>query len=184
MLRATSLRASVRAMTPASARFPLLKMTTLAVFTRPFSVSRFQHNEAPKGPPVASKTAAIKTDKPAMMIAFTCKKCNTRSSHTMSKQAYTKGTVLIQCPGCKSRHLIADHLKIFSDSSITVQDILGAKGESVALTTDDLAFEDIPEKLRDTIGHHAKDAPKKTQQKHNADAHTAHALPANNNHQH
>ncbi|KAG7818482.1 hypothetical protein KL919_003316 [Ogataea angusta] len=36
-----------------------------------------------------------------------------------------------------------------------------SKGESVTVTPDDLAFEDIPEKLRDLIGHHAKDAPQK-----------------------
>lgn len=59
-----------------------------------------------------SKTAQLKVDKPEMMIAFTCKKCDTRSSHVMSKQAYTSGTVLITCPGCKNRHLIADHLKV------------------------------------------------------------------------
>lgn len=54
----------------------------------------------------------IKVDKPQLMIAFKCKKCDTRSSHVMSKQAYTSGTVLVTCPGCKNRHLIADHLKV------------------------------------------------------------------------
>lgn len=89
-----------------------------------------------------------KTQQPQLMIAFTCKKCNTRSSHTMSKQAYTKGTVLIQCPGCKNRHLIADHLKIFNDHSINIEDILRAKGENVSQSTEDLVLEDIPEKLK------------------------------------
>lgn len=104
-----------------------------------------------------NKTPIGKVDKPMMMIAFTCKKCNNRSSHTMSKQSYTKGTVLIQCPSCHVRHLIADHLKIFNDDHITIEDILNAKGESVSLTTDDLAFEDIPESLRETLGKYAKD---------------------------
>lgn len=130
-------------------------------------------------PPIADEfrhIGSIKVDKPMMMIAFTCKKCDTRSSHTMSKQAYTKGTVLIQCPGCKNRHLIADHLKIFRDDSVTVQDILAAKGESVSLTTEDLAFEDIPEQLRPLIGHHASDAPEELRRK--LDNETLHALPA------
>ncbi|CUS25008.1 LAQU0S23e00958g1_1 [Lachancea quebecensis] len=120
----------------------------------------------------------LKVEKPQLMIAFTCKKCNNRSSHTMSKQAYTKGTVLIQCPGCKSRHLIADHLKIFSDDHITVEDIMSAKGESVSSTTDDLAFEDIPEKLKSVIGHYAKDAPSEMKQK--LDNESVHALPHKN----
>lgn len=106
-----------------------------------------------------ANTATLKVDNPQLMIAFTCKKCDTRSSHVFSKQAYTKGSVLIQCPGCKGRHLIADNLKMFRDNNINLEDIMKAKGESVATTTDDLAFEDIPELLRKTIGHHAKDAP-------------------------
>lgn len=93
------------------------------------------------------------------MIAFTCKKCDTRSSHVFSKQSYQTGTVMIQCPGCKNRHLIADNLKIFEDKNVNLEQILAARGESVATTTDDLAFEDIPESLRLVIGHHAKDAP-------------------------
>ncbi|ODV85463.1 hypothetical protein CANARDRAFT_181545, partial [[Candida] arabinofermentans NRRL YB-2248] len=100
-----------------------------------------------------------KVDNPQLMIAFTCKKCDTRSSHQMSKQAYSSGTVLIQCPGCKNRHLIADHLKIFSDDRINIEDILSAKGESVSTDTNDLVFEDIPDKLKSLIGHHAPDAP-------------------------
>ncbi|EEB09155.1 TIM23 translocase complex subunit Tim15 [Schizosaccharomyces japonicus yFS275] len=67
--------------------------------------------------------------KPAYQITFTCTVCSNRSTHHMSKQAYHNGTVLIQCPGCKNRHLIADHLKIFSDSKITIEDILSGKGE-------------------------------------------------------
>ena len=110
--------------------------------------------QTPKQTP--KQTPIGKVDKPMLMIAFTCKKCNHRSSHTMSKQAYTNGTVLIQCPTCHARHLIADHLKIFNDDHITIEDILKAKGESASLTTDDLAFEDIPEKLRGVLGEYAK----------------------------
>ncbi|KAI0463128.1 Heat shock protein with a zinc finger motif [Komagataella kurtzmanii] len=107
----------------------------------------------------------LKVDKPQLMIAFTCKKCDTRSSHTFSKQAYTNGTVLIQCPGCKNRHLIADHLKIFSDERVNIQDLLAAQNESVSFSVEDLVFEDIPEKLKKVIGHHAKDAPEEYKQK-------------------
>lgn len=50
---------------------------------------------------------------PSYEMTFTCKACSTRSSHRMSKQGYHHGTILITCPGCKNRHLIADHLKVF-----------------------------------------------------------------------
>lgn len=101
----------------------------------------------------------IKIDKPMLMLAFTCKKCDTRSSHVMSKQAYQHGTILVKCPGCQSRHLVADHLKIFSDNRIKLEDIMKAQGEGIKTDTSDLVFEDIPDSLKKLIGHHAKDAP-------------------------
>ncbi|KAF2477686.1 zf-DNL-domain-containing protein [Lindgomyces ingoldianus] len=68
---------------------------------------------------------------PAYEMTFTCKKCSTRSSHRVSKQGYHHGTVLITCPGCKSRHLMSDHLKIFSDKPVTVEDLMREKGQLV-----------------------------------------------------
>lgn len=68
-------------------------------------------------------------DVPSYQMTFTCRKCAERSSHQISKQGYHHGTILITCPGCKNRHLISDHLKIFSDTSITLEDILKEKGQ-------------------------------------------------------
>lgn len=53
-------------------------------------------------------------DEPIYQLTFTCKACKTRSSHTVSKQGYHHGTVLITCSGCKARHLISDHLRVCS----------------------------------------------------------------------
>lgn len=50
-------------------------------------------------------------------LTFTCKVCRDRSSHTISKQGYHKGTILIKCPECNNRHLISDHLKVCSSLS-------------------------------------------------------------------
>ncbi|KAI7899454.1 DNL zinc finger-domain-containing protein [Cokeromyces recurvatus] len=66
-----------------------------------------------------------------MLIGFTCTVCHERSHHTMSKHAYTKGVVLIQCPGCKNRHLIADNLGWFKDNKTTVEDLVKEKGEAI-----------------------------------------------------
>lgn len=49
---------------------------------------------------------------PAYEITFTCKPCKHRSTHTISKQGYHKGSVLITCPECSNRHVISDHLKV------------------------------------------------------------------------
>jgi mitochondrial protein import protein ZIM17 len=42
---------------------------------------------------------------PRVSLTFTCtvENCGTRSTHECSKQAYTKGIVLVECPGCKNR---------------------------------------------------------------------------------
>ncbi|CAI4049499.1 hypothetical protein N7582_004682 [Saccharomyces uvarum] len=105
---------------------------------------------------------SFQVEKPKMMIAFTCKKCNTRSSHTMSKQAYEKGTVMISCPHCKVRHLIADHLKIFHDHHVTVEQLMKANGEKISQDVGDLEFEDIPDSLKDVLGKYAKNNPEQT----------------------
>lgn len=93
-------------------------------------------------------------EKQELMLAFTCNKCSTRSSHVISKQAYTGGTVLVQCPGCSNRHLIADHLKIFKDNKFTIEQLM-----EVSKSTNDLVFDEIPEKLKGVLGCYAKDAP-------------------------
>ncbi|KAJ5653722.1 hypothetical protein N7490_000725 [Penicillium lividum] len=67
----------------------------------------------------------------AYMITFTCKPCGERSSHRMSKQGYHRGTVLIQCPSCKERHIMSDHLGIFYDTKVTLESIMQEKGESI-----------------------------------------------------
>jgi protein import protein ZIM17 len=49
----------------------------------------------------------------------------------VSKHGYHKGTVLIACPSCRARHVISDHLKIFGDKAMTVEDLLRERGEAV-----------------------------------------------------
>ena len=102
--------------------------------TRPFTCcSRLLTSSPPSVDSLhsSSTSASIQTEQPRYQLTFTCKKCSSRSSHELSKQAYHHGTVLVQCPGCKNRHLIADHLKIFSDTGITLDDILKTTGEIV-----------------------------------------------------
>lgn len=47
---------------------------------------------------------------------------------SFSKQAYTSGVVIIKCPECGSRHLIADRLGWFGDNA-SVETILKEKGQ-------------------------------------------------------
>jgi len=36
------------------------------------------------------------------------KQCGHRSTHEFSRRSYEKGIVLVECPGCKNRHLIGE----------------------------------------------------------------------------
>ncbi|KAK4444275.1 DNL zinc finger-domain-containing protein [Podospora aff. communis PSN243] len=68
---------------------------------------------------------------PSYELIFTCTPCSTRSRHTISKQGYHHGTVLVTCPQCRNRHIIADNLKIFGDKKINIEDILAERGQSI-----------------------------------------------------
>ena len=61
-----------------------------------------------------------------MMIVYTCAKCSTRSGKSFSKQAYTKGVVIVTCPGCDAKHLIADNLGWFGEET-NVEGLLGER---------------------------------------------------------
>lgn len=67
----------------------------------------------------------------AYRITFTCKPCGHRSAHRMSKQGYHRGTVLIQCPSCDSRHVMSDHLGVFFEKKTTLEDLLKEKGQTL-----------------------------------------------------
>lgn len=64
-------------------------------------------------------------------LSFTCKPCSNRSQHSISKQGYHKGSILITCPSCRNRHVISDHLNIFGDRKVTIEDIMREQGQLV-----------------------------------------------------
>jgi protein import protein ZIM17 len=79
----------------------------------------------------SSESEQPRPDRPEYQITFTCTPCGTRSSHKISKQGYHFGSTLITCPDCRNRHIISDHLNIFGDKSMTIEDLMREKGQLV-----------------------------------------------------
>ncbi len=57
-------------------------------------------------------------------MMFTCNVCQTKASRTFSKDAYSKGVVLIRCEGCDNLHLIADNLGWFRDEKVNIEQLM------------------------------------------------------------
>ena len=57
----------------------------------------------------------------------------TRSAKIFSKKTYENGVVIVTCPGCQGRHLIADRLGWFGDPG-SVEDYLQAQGQGTLLS--------------------------------------------------
>eukprot|EP00756_Hemistasia_phaeocysticola_P032494 Hpha_TRINITY_DN16410_c0_g1::TRINITY_DN16410_c0_g1_i1::g.162591::m.162591/K17808/ZIM17, DNLZ, Tim15; mitochondrial protein import protein ZIM17 len=78
------------------------------------------------------------TDTGELALVFQCtaeldggKKCGTQAIKRFSKVAYTKGVVIIECPGCKNKHVIADNLGWFHDGAQNIEDLMKQKGETL-----------------------------------------------------
>lgn len=142
-LRAT--RLSARTVVPRPQCYPPCSLhssgSTLLNTLRSYSSSPLS-SDAPDSPSAirrSSEQSSNDTDEPRYSITFTCTvaKCGERTSHMFTKHAYHNGIVIIQCPGCKNRHLIADNLGWFKDERTgegtqrNIEDIMRAKGESV-----------------------------------------------------
>ncbi|KAG5363751.1 hypothetical protein CJU89_2935 [Yarrowia sp. B02] len=127
---------------PISARFPF--STAARVFHQHGENCGCSSHKVPTvnetGAKDAESAEAPQEVTPMYQISFKCKRCDTPSTHKMSHQAYHGGTVLVQCPGCKNRHLIADHLKIFSDEPVTIEDIMAKNGEKVTIKQREFKF--------------------------------------------
>jgi protein import protein ZIM17 len=74
-----------------------------------------------------------------LAIVFTCAVCDTRSAKQFTEHAYRHGVVMVQCPGCRNHHLIADRLGWFDDGDgekdWDVEKAMARAGENVRAVT-------------------------------------------------
>ena len=93
-----------------------------------------------------------------LAIVFTCTVCGTRSAKQFSENAYRNGVVVVQCPGCQNRHLIADNLGFFADQSDggwNVEKAMAKMGDNLKLVNDDNVLE---VSVEDVVGSDAMEA--------------------------
>ncbi|PNP47402.1 hypothetical protein TGAMA5MH_01219 [Trichoderma gamsii] len=143
----------------------------IGITTSPYQHRRLAHTiprppqKKPQNEPATKDAPSSESDRPEFkgpafyQLSFTCVPCGHRSHHNVSKQGYHRGSTLITCPSCRNRHVISDHLNIFGDRKITVEDLMREKGQLVkrgSLGEDgDIEFwpdEGIPEELADITG--------------------------------
>ncbi|KAI9591304.1 DNL zinc finger-domain-containing protein [Syncephalis fuscata] len=157
VIRAAALSGSIRRTLPALGKqMPIRHLQHLAVMKplcnqclknhiqipiRFFSQHAVLTNKVPANSELnIAETDSGKSLEGRLLLAFTCNRCGHRQACHLSKKAYYSGVVIIQCDGCKSKHLIADHLDWFRDKGVTVEDLMKEKGESVTwLQSSDLA---------------------------------------------
>jgi mitochondrial protein import protein ZIM17 len=103
-----------------------------------------------------------------LAIIFTCTVCDTRSAKQFTENAYQKGVVIVTCPGCQNKHLIADNLGFFEDredGGWNIEKAMEKMGQPVTLVTDDNVMEVVS--VEDGVSGHLV-TQKATQESHSS----------------
>ncbi|KAF7903921.1 hypothetical protein EAF00_001255 [Botryotinia globosa] len=101
----------------------ILSLSHLRLYSTP-SKPLTDRSSSPSSP----SSTPPRAPQPSYDLTFTCQPCSARSTHRISKQGYHSGSILITCPSCKNRHVISDHLGIFGDRKLTIEDLMRDKG--------------------------------------------------------
>lgn len=124
-------------------RSPLKVVVASSAYQRFFSSTLSPSEETLKASTPLSSFSGTKSPD-CYLLQYTCKVCNLRDApKKISKHAYHKGLVLVQCSKCKNRHLIADNFGWFADAgqggpsealqTTNIEKIMREKGEKVTV---------------------------------------------------
>ena len=72
-----------------------------------------------------------------LAMIYTCKVCETRSIKQFTEQGYKYGVVIATCPGCQSRHLLADNLGYFQSGTFDLEQQLTQETDGNFTKVDD-----------------------------------------------
>ena len=86
-------------------------------------------------PAGGQKKPKTKTDR--FEVQFTCNVCEGANAHSISRHAYTKGTVIVTCPHCKAAHLIADNLNWIENDFRNLEEFMEKRGTPVSRVVTD-----------------------------------------------
>ena len=121
-----------------------VQKTVLKTGGMPFRIPQRRLNAASNsGTPLGRITDKVEK----MQLSYVCKVCDAKNSHIISKLAYRKGVVIVQCSSCENRHLIADNLGWWPDlqGKKNIEDILREKGEKVKKVSLDNDLQILPD---------------------------------------
>jgi hypothetical protein len=105
-------------------------------------------------PPQKLPPGHIDFTKKQLLMMYTCGKCEVRSAKAFSKVAFTDGIVIVECPGCGARHLIADNLGWFGTKG-TIEEFAKERGETILTKLEDNTLELEPLTVKDAVGSKA-----------------------------
>lgn len=96
-----------------------------ALPTLPFATD--EDAALPEAVEQASGSAKPKSKTDRFLLQFVCNVCNALNQHSISRHAYTRGTVIVTCAACNSAHLVADNLKWIRDDFSNVDQLTVSK---------------------------------------------------------
>uniref|UniRef100_A0A7S3RAK1 DNL-type domain-containing protein n=1 Tax=Dunaliella tertiolecta TaxID=3047 RepID=A0A7S3RAK1_DUNTE len=79
------------------------------------------------------------------VVGFTCLKCGARNHKAVNPKSYLSGTLVCQCGKCSRKHIVTDHLKLFSLYKLDGSMRKASKGPESEVR---LSEDDIPASMR------------------------------------